>query len=273
MVAGSRGWRSAGGDGVSETDFELASAMYQAMCAGGDVEEMLFVVLPGPPASKARPRFARGRVYSSGDSAKAEALTAARLRQALPQGPFPGNVALGCVFFRPNSQRIDTDNLLKHVCDAANGVLWVDDSQVTALMGRTELDQDNPRTVVVVGRHISSLKRGSDATTPCSVCEKPVQIVSGRSNKTCSKECSMRLRGYSSLAEPVPCAHCGEQFRRRTKTQKLCSPECRAASMASRNRQTAKPCSKCADCGVQLAHHRGGRCRECWRTSQPREAS
>lgn len=80
------------------------------------------------------------------------------LRNAVRR-PFTGNVGLVCLFFRPDRQRIDVDNLLKHVCDAANGVLWVDDTQCTAIAGVIGLDRDDPRTVIAVGVHESTMIR------------------------------------------------------------------------------------------------------------------
>lgn len=251
-------------------DIERALAMYAILCSGGDDEELAYISIPGPPPSKARARFSRsGRVYSDPKMVTAETATAWRLKSLRPVGPFTGNVALGCVFFRPNSLRIDTDNMLKHICDAANGILWVDDSQVTAVMATTEMDVENPRTLIVVGRHVSTLLRGSDSEYPCAVCSKSIRPAGTRQArnkiKCCSRECSSVYKGYVSLVEEVVCPQCGKDFRRRTKTQKLCSEDCRTESMRGRNKRVSVPYSKCSDCGVELAHRRGGRCRDCWR--------
>lgn len=252
-------------------DLDRALDMYQLLAAGGDDEEMLFTVLEGPPPSKARPRFGKGkRVYSTAEMRAAEEKTSWQIKRAMHgRGPMTGNVSLGCVFFRPNLQRIDADNLLKHICDAANGVLWIDDSQVTAVLGMVELDRDNPRTIMVVGKHTSTLKRGTDGAYPCAVCEKPIlpSDSSGKNSVTCSPACATIRKGYKSLAVEIPCPQCGVMFRRKTAAQKLCSETCRADSMTGRNRLRAVPRSRCLDCDAQLAHHRGGRCRGCWRAS------
>ncbi len=220
------------------------------------------------PASTARPRFGKGgRTYTPAESRKAEARTAAWLRRMFEE-PLTGNVALACLFFRPNRQRIDVDNMLKHVCDAANGILWHDDSQVSAITGVVELDVDRPRTLLAVSPHLSTMTRGTDATYPCAQCGRPIAM-DGRGNKrkTCSKDCAARLRGFEPLDVPIPCAECGKPFRRTTRAQRLCSPECRADLVRGRNRQRALPKSACQDCGLVLTHHRGGRCRACWRAS------
>lgn len=264
-------------------DREAALSIYEMIAAGGDEEEILITTISGPPASKSRPRFGKGgRVYSTAEMKAAEERTAWLLRKArgAERGPMTGNVALGCLFFRPNSQRIDTDNLLKHVCDAANGVLWVDDSQVTAVFGTIELDAENPRTVVVVGKHNSSLKRGTDSAYPCAVCGGPMipSESSGKNRVSCSPACANVRRGYTPLIEPVPCAQCSKPFRRKTKTQRFCSRTCRGQSLVGENKSRARAHSRCLDCDVELAHARGGRCRDCWkawmkRSKQERDAA
>jgi Holliday junction resolvase RusA-like endonuclease len=117
--------------------------------------------LPGVPHSKTRPKFLRqGHAYQDPADRAAEQVTGLRLRRAIPR-KYPGNVGLACIFYRPNRQRIDTDNLLKHVMDAAQGILWDDDSQCTLLLGILEYDRYRPRTVVIVGEHASSMARGA----------------------------------------------------------------------------------------------------------------
>lgn len=44
----------------------------------------------------------------------------------------------------------DLDNVAKQVCDAANHVVWNDDSQVDELHVRRHLDRERPRLVVTV---------------------------------------------------------------------------------------------------------------------------
>lgn len=124
-----------------------------------DVADVKVIRFGGQPASKARPRFAKeGRTYKTDADTAAETSTAWQLRRAFPK-PWTGNLALGCVFFRPDRQRIDVDNMIKHICDAGNGIAWVDDAQITAVYGVAELDVEDPRTLLVVTRHVSSLDR------------------------------------------------------------------------------------------------------------------
>lgn len=258
------------------TDHERAADIFRALRLHETSDRFIMTTIPGAPWSKSRPRFARsGHTYTPKDDVDAETRTGAYLRRAV-ETPFTGNVALGCVFFRPNRQRIDTDNLIKHVCDAANGIVWADDSQCTAVMGMIELDVQNPRTLVVIGEHQSSLLRGTDAIYPCAYCGRDIRMdgQAGKLRKTCSPQCTAAIRGHIVLADhPIPCRQCGEWFVRTTVAQTLCSRQCRADLLRGRNRARARPRSQCTDCGAELAHTRGGRCRDCWRASPKRVIS
>ncbi|WP_280224962.1 RusA family crossover junction endodeoxyribonuclease [Nocardia farcinica] len=251
------------------TDAQRMLTMFAALGLSETSESMHMVTIPGAPWSKSRPRFSkRGHAYSKDDDRDAELRTATFIRRVVKQ-PYTGNVGLACVFYRPNRQRVDTDNLIKHVCDAANGVLWLDDSQCTAVMGVIELDAENPRTVIAVGQHRSTLLRGTDAAFPCVVCATPIPMDGhgGKPPKTCSAACRQAARGYPDLSAPVPCGQCGTPFRRKTKTNRFCSKTCRIESLRSTKRAQATPMSKCSGCGKELTHKRGGRCRDCWRAN------
>jgi Holliday junction resolvase RusA-like endonuclease len=248
------------------SDVERCLDMYDALAVAGFDDDLAVVTIPGAPWSKSRPRFGKGRTFTPREDLDAEKRTATYLRQII-RTPHTGNVFIGCLFFRPNRQRIDTDNLVKHVCDAANGVLWKDDSQCTGLMAVLELDVINPRTVVIIGRHDTTLTRGTDATIACQVCGGPIYLddCRGKPPKTCSPECRLKVPGApGSLAELVPCLHCKTPFRRRTQAQKLCSERCRYDYLRDKRKGVAT-FSACQVCGKQLAHRRGGRCRECWK--------
>jgi Holliday junction resolvase RusA-like endonuclease len=117
------------------------------------------LVVEGKPMSKARPRFRRdGKVFASDEQVAAEQALGWKMKEAFPE-PLDGNLAVACVFYRPTQQRVDVDNMLKHTMDSANGVVWHDDSQVTAQLGVVEYDPVRPRTVLAVGRHESSMVR------------------------------------------------------------------------------------------------------------------
>lgn len=143
---------------TSEADADRVSELLAALSVRGG-ERSYTLTIPGVPWSKSRPRFTRkGRAFPDPKDVEAEKRTATFLG-ATVRRPFTGNVALACVFYRPTLRRIDADNLLKHVCDAANGVLWVDDSQCTAVTGVIDLDRADPRTVVTIAPHESGMVR------------------------------------------------------------------------------------------------------------------
>lgn len=263
--------RCLGGDtilpaGGREEDRERAFRLMEVLAPGASDAKVL--VIPGEPPSKSRPRFTKtGRAYQSKADQNAEERTAWHFRRAFRgDQPWTGNVALGCVFFRPNKQRIDVDNMLKHVCDAANGIAWVDDSQVTAVYGVAELDAEHPRTVLVLTRHHSSLVRGSDNTADCEHCGKPFSLVGKKPKRFCTPVCAYKARGHH-LAEPVTCKGCQKSFRRTTTQQVFCTRDCWFTYNKGRPRKKRAVRSKCADCGKPLSHSRGGRCRGCWRAN------
>jgi Holliday junction resolvase RusA-like endonuclease len=213
---------------ASMADVERGLAMFAALAA--DADHLMYTVIPGPPPSKARARFGRGHTYAPDRAI--EERTAWALRAAFKQ-ELVGNVAIGCVFFRPNHMRIDVDNMLKHVLDAAKGIVWHDDSQVTAVMGIVELDTADPRTLVVVAPHVSSLVRDIRRT----------------------------------------CRRCGVEFRLpwSGSPQVYCSPTCHGKSTKQpkvhpgqgRGRKRQPP-STCRDCGADLSKRSYIRCRSCW---------
>ena len=96
-----------------------------------------------------RVQVAKGRAYRPDEKDQRELR---RLLRTLHEGePLEGSVCLGAAFYLPDLRTRDTDNMLKHLGDSANGILWKDDRQVTAMAGYVELDRERPRTVVLYG--------------------------------------------------------------------------------------------------------------------------
>lgn len=129
--------------------------------------------LTGEPWAKMRPRISKAvkgrppRTHQPPADKAAEEATRDQIRNAWAIGPIEGNVRISAQFYRSTRGTVDLDNLLKHVLDAATGVLWVNDCQVTAY-GPTELhlDRDNPRTEITVEVHQeATMVRDYDAAT------------------------------------------------------------------------------------------------------------
>lgn len=118
-------------------------------------------VVPGEPHGKGRARFARAgrfvRTYTPEKTASYEAKVATLALTTKPAN-WPAadrsvhySVTIVCAFGVPASlsrikrltlpgtgcaKKPDADNIAKTVCDALNGIAWVDDSQVTFLSVR-----------------------------------------------------------------------------------------------------------------------------------------
>jgi len=112
------------------------------------------ILIPGEPVAQGRPRFARrGRSVVAFDPAKSrtwKASAQAHMVMAFPGPPMRGplSVEVAATFACPKSQwrkrepqaarwhekRPDAENVAKAVLDAATGVLWFDDAQVSRLL-------------------------------------------------------------------------------------------------------------------------------------------
>lgn len=102
----------------------------------------------GTPHPQARPRVTkRGTFRPDADHQKALQLI---LRRQTP-APLDGSLIVACAFYLPDLRTRDTDNLVKHCLDSANGIVWSDDRQVTGEIGYVELDRERPRTIMLVG--------------------------------------------------------------------------------------------------------------------------
>lgn len=93
------------------------------------------VTIPWEPVEKERPRYARGRFYNP-DSADEARTTWAMKAWWAPREPLKNLCAITVTFYVKQRRKVDIDNLLKHVMDAGNGVLWRDDSQICSVQMR-----------------------------------------------------------------------------------------------------------------------------------------
>jgi Holliday junction resolvase RusA-like endonuclease len=147
---------------MMELDLTTAAVQWYRRLADGDpVASFTFEVTP---IAKERPRVVHGRrgvrAHTPERTKVAEEHLAWRFKLALRGAYLTGNLAMVCVFYRPDRRRIDGDNMLKLVADAGNKAgIWGDDCQVTTKLARIELDVDRPRTEIAIGPLASTLVR------------------------------------------------------------------------------------------------------------------
>jgi Holliday junction resolvase RusA-like endonuclease len=128
----------------------------------GDVQtDVVTFVHAGAPISKARARGGKFGFYTPERTRVAERSVFVACKTAMLNRPtFTDTVAIVAMFFRPDRRRIDGDNLMKLVMDAATKAkVWKDDSQATAQAAIIEIDPHRPRTVVAIAPYRSSMTR------------------------------------------------------------------------------------------------------------------
>jgi crossover junction endodeoxyribonuclease RusA len=98
-------------------------------------QDSAYLVIPGEPVSKERPRFnpKSGSAYTPAKTKAAEKVVA-KLYSDECGMKFTDAVALSITCFVSNKRRRDVDNMGKLILDALNGVAYVDDSQVHDLV-------------------------------------------------------------------------------------------------------------------------------------------
>jgi Holliday junction resolvase RusA-like endonuclease len=106
----------------------------------------------GEPVPKARPRLGRnGNTFTPEATKRGEAHVQECCFVANPKlRPVEGNIKLVAVFYCGALGRSDLDNLLKLQLDALNGVVWLDDRQVTEIQARLATFQPDPRSEIEV---------------------------------------------------------------------------------------------------------------------------
>lgn len=125
---------------------------------------MISFTLGGPPVGKERartfvdPRSGRMVSKTPAKTVKYEKAIAARATIELmhnvrcerfqSEWPRDQRYALSVLPYFENKRRRDLDNVLKSVCDALNGILWDDDTQVDEIYTRRSYDRMAPRVEV-----------------------------------------------------------------------------------------------------------------------------
>ena len=109
----------------------------------------IIIRLPGPPRGKGRPRFGRKRAYADMGTVDYELALAWQARAVWKGAPITGPLAVRVVANMPipkswskskqfdartgqlaHTTKPDADNILK-MLDALNGIVWIDDAQIT----------------------------------------------------------------------------------------------------------------------------------------------
>lgn len=107
--------------------------------------------VPGNPRSWKRAARGKGFTYVDPESAAYRNLVALSAVAARPAVWFPTH-RFSCAIevTYPTRGRADLDNVAKQVCDALNGILWVDDSQVDELHVKRLWTHETPGVRVVL---------------------------------------------------------------------------------------------------------------------------
>lgn len=258
---------------------------------GRDPEWVVAFVHTAIPASKARPRFVvkngakgRARTYTPAATRAAEEHLAWVWRTHLRGKTHDGGLAIACVFYRPNRQRIDADNMVKIVLDAGTMArAWYDDSQIVTIVARTELDADNPRTEVALMPSTSTLGRDMFKTITCPQCKTTRTIrASAHVTKGRDRADYESPGGFCSIAcaqaasrQAATCTFCDGQFTRTTAGQSVCSAECRSGS-AKRGQSEATAAGRrkgpplCGKCGERVSRREYKQCAKCLGRGRPK---
>jgi Holliday junction resolvase RusA-like endonuclease len=239
-----------------------AMARLTSLVSGQSPDSMMAFVHPGAPVSKSRARMGKTSFYTPTKTGDAQKDLAWRFQITKRGAPaLSCNVAIIAVFYRPNLQRIDTDNLMKLVLDAGTQAgVWRDDCQVSAHAALIELDAKNPRTVVAWCPYVSTLVR-APITRICQRCgkeyERPAWSKTGLS--FCSGPCAQARRLVAAT-----CPRCDQSFQRRAAGQVYCSMACRNASRGKRlPNGEQRPPATCEKCGGLVSKRGYRQCRAC----------
>jgi len=225
------------------------------------------ICFTGAPLGKERARYTkRGHVYTPGRTKEyEEALSTLFMDATNRAGPDADSCfVLRCLFFRPNRQRIDCDNLMKAVSDAATGVVWKDDSQVVEIAGRVVLSHPEPRAEALIYR--------TDDPSPrekCAACGVTIISFPARPRRYCSVACS-----NASKRMTLTCPQCKLNFtlakaaaersiRRNGRT--FCSLSCSVKNArAVRDGHKSRKLFRCGRCGNQVSRPEYKLCRPCF---------
>ena len=185
-----------------------------------DRELLLSVTVPGEPVPKGRARLGRGRTYTPAATMEVEQRFGWAFRAAHVVRNDCDDLGLRVTFRASTRQRRDLDNCVKLLCDAANGIVWRDDAQVTRIEAEMIRGSDDPGTTVEVW---VTARRDR-------YCERCGDQLTERQGRYCSKGCYDQEQRRGIFRR---CAGCGtDVYRQVGKAQArivYCTPACRRA--------------------------------------------
>jgi crossover junction endodeoxyribonuclease RusA len=115
--------------------------------------------VPGPVVPWQRASSVGTRRFTSTRQRGYQASVRMHALAARPRGPWLPSKAqryrVDVEAYLPDERRRDLDNIAKTILDALNGVLYLDDSQITTLLVATHVDRERPRVEV----HVVELER------------------------------------------------------------------------------------------------------------------
>jgi len=219
------------------------------------------VTYDGLPVAKGRARYkAHGKgMYTPLSTREYETKIGWLIRKALgPVAPdAESRFGLRCVFYRPNRLRIDCDNLIKAISDAATGLVWKDDSQVLEVIGRLFLAAERPHVEFAIYRVPDTAARPK-----CPTCAKRFVTYPSIGSKYCSVECFNQTRRVTRN-----CRQCEKTFTlpqsSAKATSRFCSRSC-ASTFHGQVRVARTALNRvCQDCGRPVSRREYTRCRGC----------
>jgi Holliday junction resolvase RusA-like endonuclease len=228
----------------------------------GEDQVLVHVVMEGDPVAHQRPvvtrrgTFTPKRTSDYMETLRWEIFAAYQeVKPVAGDGPIK-RYGVQALFYRSNRQRIDIDNLMKTVMDAATAAgIWEDDSLVQEMASRVVLAQKEPRLELLIYwvPDLSPLPR-------CKGCGAEVKT---DRRVYCSPECHS-----ASKRVAVDCASCGESFERPQSQikQKYCSRGCMFDGLRRRWANTPKESAlwRCIYCGSQTSRKEYKRCHSCF---------
>ncbi len=228
------------------------------------------------PLGKGRARFSRdGHAYTPAQTREYEESIRWLLKSVVgPHADSESKFGVRVAFSKTDRRRIDVDNLVKALFDAANGIVWRDDAQVRELSARLKLDAPKAGIDLLVYLLSDDPETGSKCEHCGSIMER--KPPSQRDARFCSATCAS-----NSKRQEVTCGECGKTFtlprslakgKGRRVARRFCGVSCRN-TWWWRHQPKEVQQSTCVDCGKKVSRREYRRCQSCSLIKRRQEAS